>query len=633
MTQNPQQPLAPRLMGAAAAAGEGAGAVGLAAPAGGKLLAWILLAVCLLLACPPLLVELARPDAVDPAEIRDLAVSVQTWGRHHRMASAGGEASGLSAAAPVEWLTPYLNDQVELAHPPAIHWLHGIFFQGLDPAHTRLSTLFFRARLASVVMALIAVACVYWAGQALGGTLNAFFAGMIFLSCPLLIYHGRFASSAMAGMALILLAVAAAVWAIRPLRPAASIERQFLGWVICGLALGFSILTDGLMAAPIAVAPILLILFLCPGRSGHLMGLLAAVVIAALLVLPWALLVQGIEPQAWRAWMSPDTANGSYLVGWRQVGPRLLAAVVAMLPWTLWLLAALAQPVSTSSSGNRTRQRMWLAWAWLLITMIFFVVLPGVARSQYLLAIIAAAAVLIGQLFTHYQELLDQARHPRSWRVTRWLHSGLLVGLSLVPLYLMRGAEHWPEWAYLPAYPIQLSRLKFWLLPGLSAALLLGVGLSVAWAVGHRSTRVLITWALWGWALTTVMIMPLARGPLAENPLRAQTKELLAACGAQPVYWLISARRENQPMERALLLFARRTIPTIRPDQIDEAAAEAASFCVLADAAGNAPPGTTHHPTKILYQSPQLGRVLWQYAPAVAGVTENNEPNPVSDNP
>src|SRR5690606_24382401 len=142
-------------------------------------------------------------------------------------------------------------------------------------------------RVLSCLLFLLTVTCVYWAGHCIGGYRTALFAGLLASVNPLLIYHGRLATPAIAVIAMMMLAIAAALWAIRPLRAAPSVTRQGIGWGICGLAMGAAAFIAGLGTMPVMACTILLILLLCPSRVSHLMGLIAAMLISALMIVSW----------------------------------------------------------------------------------------------------------------------------------------------------------------------------------------------------------------------------------------------------------------------------------------------------------------------------------------------------------
>ena len=91
-----------------------------------------------------------------------------------------------------------------------------------------------------MVCTLAALGAVFWAGTQLGGLGTAVLAGLVFLANPLWLVFGRSATAEAPAVAAALLAAAAALWAMRPLRPAAKLRRQLSGYTLSGLLLGAS---------------------------------------------------------------------------------------------------------------------------------------------------------------------------------------------------------------------------------------------------------------------------------------------------------------------------------------------------------------------------------------------------------
>ena len=150
---------------------------------------------------------------------------------------------------------------------------------------------------------MLTIMAVFWAGYSLGGARTATFAALVCLANPVFLYHARLASPPMQHTAWAMLAIASALWVIRPLKSIPSVERQFIGWIVCGLAGGAALLTGGMITLGTVGAPIVLILFLCTHRVSHLMGLLAAVLIAVLLTMPWLIYSHEDDPEVFATWL------------------------------------------------------------------------------------------------------------------------------------------------------------------------------------------------------------------------------------------------------------------------------------------------------------------------------------------
>ena len=111
--------------------------------------------------------------------------------------------------------------------------------------------------------------------------------------------------------------MAAALWAMRPLRRNPHLVRQFLGWLICGVAFGCAALTSGPAALPVVILPVIAIAAMCPHRVGHALGIVAAIAVAALLVAPWTIYVHEAAPEGWQNWladMMPPTTESTHSI-------------------------------------------------------------------------------------------------------------------------------------------------------------------------------------------------------------------------------------------------------------------------------------------------------------------------------
>ncbi len=551
-------------------------------------------------ACPALFVEIHRPDVIDRDEARALASSIETWQR--RSDPDATISAGLGAGR----MVPYLHNAMQLQHPPGVIWTHLIAFAPLDPADRHQPEQFIlRGRLASAVFALVTVAAVFWAGHSIGGVVTAALAALICIANPVFIYHARLATASTQHAALTLLSISAALWAIRPLRPAPFIERQFIGWVSCGLALGAAVYSGGPWTLLYVSAPVLLMLVLCPGRMGHLMGLAAALLIGVLMVMPWAVYADGHDPHAYERWlasMAPvDWSDWPSLADriWRR-GGMLLAA---MLPWTLWIMGAVVQPFSTSSAGSR--QRMLLGWVWFIGALVLVVLDPAEVRLADLLIVLPASAILLGQLFNQYTDLAAEGRYARFWCVLRWPHMALLIAASIGLPAMLYFQAALVERGWLGA---ELTPPPWYFGGALALALLAIVLLTLRWVVRHYPARALSGWVAWTIAILVITAFPLTRGRTMVSIVRQDASTLAAFSEGQPVFMLQRQQSGDQP-DPSLSLYARRVIPIIDDEQLRHLIDEHDHFVLMVPRTAEPPP-------------PQLGLIttlasvdaeLWQY--------------------
>ena len=561
---------------------------------------WLTLLACLTVASSALLVDIDKPDVTRMTEAQSLATSIQTWQRHATLNDTSPAGFG------AERMVPYRNEKKQLKDPPGLAWSHLAALAMFDaPAESDLPQLIFRARITTVVFALLTIAAVYWAGHSIGGMSTAAMSALVCAANPVFIYYGRLATADTQHAALTMVAVAAALWAIRPLRPAPSVERQFIGWVTSGLAMGTAILTGGPWTMLYVALPILLLLVLCPGRLSHLLGLLAALLIGTLMVIPWAVYADQHDATAYLHWLTTIRPSDEGVWGRLadQASRRILFLLAAMLPWTLWIAGAVIQPFSTSSTG--TRLRMLLGWVWFTAALLLVLFNPRQVQSADPLIILPAASILIGHLFNQYAALASEGRYARLWRLLRWPHLAMLIVLSTAvpaaiylqtPLQKLGWLSHTmadpPSWYYGLC---------------LSVALLSIVFLSLRWAVQQFPVRSLVCWAAWTLTVTAVMAIPLSRGPAMANNVDDRVR---AQVQGKAVYWFDPEGSEPNPI---LMLYAypNRAIRMVAPQEIEQLQKINEPFILVAPIANGLPANDMVEQERLL----ALGVSFWTYAP------------------
>jgi 4-amino-4-deoxy-L-arabinose transferase-like glycosyltransferase len=521
-------------------------------------------------------------------------------------------------------MTPVRGQSRQLSTPPAAHWLHALAFRLGGHDGEDLDALVFDARCVSLVMALLLVASVYWAANAIGGNLPSMFAGLIIATLPAVHVAGRFATPEPITLAWATLMMAAALWAIRPLRPPAKLVRQMLGWLICGLALGMLLLTAGPGALPPVLAPLLLIVLLVPHRLGHALGLLAAAIVAALLVAPWAGYALSQDPEVWQSWLAQFNPPRSADFGdvWRLAGWRFALILLIVLPWTLWLPAAIGQPLSTSSSGSR--QRMFIGWVWFTSAVLLVLFAPERRGTVEAAILLPSAAILFGQLFRQFADLSAEGRHARLWRVVRWPHAAALILASLAIPLVLQFQQWFVDRGYFDGPPVATMHSAYW--AGAGAALLLLALLGAKYAVTHYPGRCVVTWAVWTVVAAVLVIIPATNGPAARNPLRAEAVAL-GGLGENGVYRLVGDTTTAAPLPGAVTFYADRPIQPINPDHLNDLRALGAASPIIVPLGIPGPEGATR-----IADLPALELTAWRLAPAAsvddAGDATMAEPPP-----
>ncbi len=540
-----------------------------------RLAAWLLLLLCLSLAAPAMVLNIQRPAVIDRNEAYTLLTSL------HSIENAR-DSGGISSHSLDPWV-PHLHGLPRYQAPPGITWIHLVLLDQLNTDYDSLRQFISRARLVSVLMGLITITSVFWAGQSVGGLRTAAVAGMVCATNPVLIYYSRLASPPIYFCAMTVLAIASALWALRPLRPTPSIPRQGIGWAVCGLIMGFAVLSLGPGALAAAALPILLITLLCPGRTNHVLGLLAALLIAALTALPWIMFVSWRDPSAWPMdwwkWVPINWLDYPRLL--EVIAQRNALMILAFIPWTLWLIGAIVQPFSTSSTGVRTR--LFLGWGWAIMTMFFLMAVPGPLRNGAMLAAIAAAAVLIGEVFNQYVDLAAHGRFARFWRLLRWPHTALLILVTLcIPLVL----KHYIKLETLGIPPGQFEDPGWIYALVLTGSLLVIIAMGTRWLIKHWPAKTLTFWALWGAVFLGSLIVPFSRGAARNSPVREEARELHERLGSAPVYWWVPSTDAQDPVESSrayasFILYAGRYLPSLTIDRVEKLRVAGESFYLL----------------------------------------------------
>jgi len=467
------------------------------------------------LAALPLAIDLYQPARFDLGEERSVNTAIETWQRKSSFAPT-------KALELDHWLPVYLG-RLRPEQPPGATWLHVIAMPDLDHATSLTTAATSRARLMSLFMALILVGAVFWAGYSINGLPTALFSALVALSMPALIFFGRLATADVPIAAWTTLAIAASLWAMRPLRHNPSLVRQFVGWLVCGLAIGMTVLTGGPVALPTVILPIIVIALICPHRLGHAMGVAAAFALAVLLVTPWAIQIHEAIPQAWQEWtgnINPADARGGWGPYFKAVVWRLSAVIAIGGLWVVWLIPALIQPFS--SSTREARPRMMLGWAWFVTAAILMAFSPARPSLRALLVVVPAASIIIGQVMRQYTDQCAEGRQANLWRANRWLMVGLTGSLALAL----------PAWGYFRwTMPQTLERIApwqgqlfapmspwYWL--GMALVLMLAAGLGLRFSRKNHPARAVGAWAAWMVIAASVLAIPMSRGAALSTPVQ-----------------------------------------------------------------------------------------------------------------
>ena len=228
-----------------------------------------------------------------------------------------------------DWLSPDLAGRA-FHEPPLYYWsaaLTGKIFGWLLPLHEAM-------RIASGIWVTLALMGLYYASRELYGDDSAAASPMLLAGCAGLIFHAHDAQP-------ILIALAAYSGGLGAL---AAIDRKpRLTGIFYGLALAACLLGTGI--APtlplLALAPVAW--WLSPDRTKALHTLLIGLGIAAVLILPWPMLLLSLEPARFHGWLATELAplNTPFSLSGlgRFIGmmPWFAFPAMPLAAWTLWL--------------------------------------------------------------------------------------------------------------------------------------------------------------------------------------------------------------------------------------------------------------------------------------------------------
>ncbi len=385
-----------------------------------RLKLWSSLLISVLICLPPLLVCLNVPDLMPGSEARSLQMSRETWRRQ-------------SAGDRVAWLMPSVNGQPQVARPPMSVWINLLAWRDLDESTASPRLLILRARLAAVLMGIVALLATYWAGSSIGDVRTARIATMALGTTWLFIDQVRIATTSTHLLGFVCIAIAAGLWAMRPLKDIAWVGRRVFGWLIAGIALGAAVLTSGAIGGTIFVLPPLVAaIILTPRRRiDNALGLVFAVILGLVIAAPWYLYVLTLNhtPEAARLWLSELQPPAELFVlsysHWK-LAPMLW-------PWPIWLLGALCQPFVRADPV--TRRQLLIAWFWFVLIFITLSI-PASNNFRLLLPALPAAALMIGQLWSFHAQLATERQEDPGVNLLRTPH-WIMLGLAsiLLPLF------------------------------------------------------------------------------------------------------------------------------------------------------------------------------------------------------
>jgi 4-amino-4-deoxy-L-arabinose transferase len=357
--------------------------------------AFLLVALYVLLYVLPLPVRpLASPDEVRYAEIaREMLVSG-------------------------DWVSPHFNGVRYFEKPALGHWLNAVSLAVFGEST-------FAVRLPVALATGLAALIVFGFARRFAGARVAALSTLIFLTTFLVAGVGTFALLD-AFLALFLTAALAAYYIA--LREVGVRRRNWL--VVCGVACGAAFLVKGFLALAIPVivaAPYLVVtrrwrdLFVTPWWP---------IVVAAVVALPWSVLIHLREPDFWRYFFWVEHVQRFTADDAQHAEPVwYYAAYLPLLGWP-WILLLPAAAVGLRRPGGEDRDFIRYLMIAALLPLLFFSVSRG-KLATYILPCFAPLSILLAAGIERYLA----AGHARAWRF-----AGGVVLLAFVSALLLLAA-------------------------------------------------------------------------------------------------------------------------------------------------------------------------------------------------
>jgi len=503
--------------------------------------------LCLL----PLLWKAGVPDSTFHMEVMSLMPSQETWLRCH-----AGEARA--------WVLPSWNGRPRLNKPPMLVWLNLLAWHGLDPDNAAVDELVRRARVLSAALAGLGLVGVYAMGQLLGGSALAWRAVLATGTMLFFIRQCRLASYDTHLFAWVSVAVALIWWALKSAWLAQG-RPQGAAWAaafLAGAALGMGVLTKGPIAFLFVLVPAGTILWaLGPPRKPCARLVLLMLLAAVALSSPWYGYLLHEFPAAGQVLLSE----------YRQAREK------AQFPLYYFVLLALAFPWSFSLAGacgvflcrqsrKSLSRREWIPLVWLLAVLVLMSV-PEAKRERYVFPVFPAAGLLVAQWWLWLEERGRSPGALAGWeRALFWGHGAALVGCSAAI-------------ASFPAIQALLLKMGFLteaVMPGLEWKASLPAGFVLlcltAWALKlvqrGRYGRTLALSAVWMALVSTFVLHYYVHSHHGHYPGRMDAERAASLSRGIALFWLCTDPGTDREPDQKFLLYSRRIIPRIGPEEL-----------------------------------------------------------------
>ena len=393
-----------------------------------------------------------------------------------------------------DWLSPDLASRA-FHEPPLYYWsaaITGKLFGWLLPAHEAI-------RLASGIWVTLALMGLYYATRELYGEENAAAGPLLLAGCAGLLFHAHDAQP-------MLIAVAAYSGTLGAL--AAIGRKPRLTGVIYGLSVAACLLGTGI--APtlplLAIAPVACWLSL--DRPKALQTLLIGLALAAVLILPWPLLLLNLEPARFHGWLATELAplktpfsiagGGSFLI----MLPWFAFPAFPLAAWTLWIRRKdIKAPEQLLPLLFLLITLLMLAWAFrprqipalLLLPPLALLAAPGAlalrrgAASAFDWFAMSTLSFFVGIVWLGWSAMVLGWPEKMAQRAVV-LRPGFVAQFDLLALTIGLVATAWWAWLIVTAPRSPYRSLTHWTL-GFTTLWLLAATLIMPWFDFNKSYR------------------------------------------------------------------------------------------------------------------------------------------------
>ncbi len=552
---------------------------------GGRLGDWLMLLLVLIVSAVPMLVVVGQADSKRTMENIAVLSAQETWLRQHGWQDIEPD--------PNAWLMPTNNGNPRIVKPPMVIWLDMLSWTGLTPADSTAQQLIYRARVVSVMMGLMVVAGVFWIGRVLGDRKLAIMAALAAGTCMFLTRQSRIASYDMHMTGWATLAVASAIWAMRPFGPEPGWGRAVFGWCLAGVALAGAFMSKGPLALLAGVAPVVSTIYVIQSRqaisgtslletlSKRQWRLLFRTLVRTMLTAPriqWRyvlglclmLLVAAALTAPWYLYLFSEVSNAQSELLHEYKAERMefqtpfyyLGLLGLMVPWSVWLVGAIAQPFMRASGAER--RRLLVSWVWFVLIFVAFSI-PGAKQQRYILPILPAAALLIGQLWRYHEHLAEQGKVDpgvNMLRVPHWL-GVVCASLLAWPFFT---SQHWMlDRGWFEKIPI--GDVSHTVAAPVAVVLIVLAVLGAVWHFKWKPMRAAVVMALWSAVLFTLIWYAWSLDDRTNHPVRASAERIGEVVDGGVVGMLSHNKYPVLPNEE-MLLYARRIIPPVKPREL-----------------------------------------------------------------